>query len=67
VIALISRNTEHASGARWEIRCAAEERIPMIGVHIHKDFNKRYTPPELHGRQVIDWTWEGIAGFINRL
>jgi MTH538 TIR-like domain (DUF1863) len=45
VIALISRNTENASGARWEMQCAAEERVPMIGVHIHKDFNKRYTPP----------------------
>jgi hypothetical protein len=67
MIALISRNTENASGARWEIRCAAEERIPMIGVHIHKDFNKRYTPHELYGHQVIDWTWEGIAKFIDRL
>jgi nucleoside 2-deoxyribosyltransferase len=67
VIALISRNTEKASGARWEIKCAAEEGIPMIGTHIHSDWNKRYTPAELDGYQVIDWTWEGIAKFINRL
>lgn len=67
VIALLSRNTEHASGAGWEMRCAAEERIPMVGVHIHKDLYKRYTPPELYGHPVIDWTWAGIARFINGL
>jgi hypothetical protein len=67
VIALISRNTENASGALWEIRCAAEEGVPMIGVHIHREWNKRYTPPELNGCPIIDWTWEGITRFINNL
>lgn len=51
VIVLISKNTENASGARWEIKCAIEESIPIIGVHIHKDWSNRYTPPELYGRQ----------------
>ena len=67
VIAMISKNTESASGARWEIKCAADESIPMIGVHIHKDLSKRYVPPELQGHKVIDWTWEGIAKFIDGL
>ena len=67
VIALISPNTKDATGARWEIKCAAEETIPMIGVHIHKDWTKHYTPPELIGHKVIDWSWDGIAGFINNL
>jgi hypothetical protein len=67
LIALISRNTENASGARWEIKCAAEEGVPLIGAHIHKEWSQRYTPPELNGYDVIDWTWPGIAGFINKL
>jgi len=67
VIALISKNTENATGARWEIKCAGEEKIPMIGVHIFKEWDKRYTPPELAGYSVIDWTWPGIARFINGL
>ena len=67
VIALIGPNTEKATGARWEMKCAAEEKVPMIGVHIHKDWTKRYTPPELNGYQVIDWSWDGIARFINGL
>jgi hypothetical protein len=66
VIALISRNTETASGARWEMKCADEEGIPMIGVHIHKD-DKGPIPSELYGHRVIEWSWPGIAGFINAL
>jgi len=67
VIALISKNIENASGARWEIKCAIEEGVPLIGVHIHKDWSQKYTPPELYGQQIIDWTWEGVATFINGL
>jgi hypothetical protein len=67
MIALLSRNTENASGARWEIKCAIEEGLPIIGVHIYKEWGKRYSPPELYGRQIIDWTWNGIATFINGL
>jgi len=37
VIAFISRNTPKAEGACWEIKCAREEGIPIIGVWVHKD------------------------------
>lgn len=67
VIALTSRNTENASGARWEIKCAAEEGVPILGVHIHREWTRGYVPPELFGHRVIDWTWEGIAKFIDGL
>lgn len=67
MIALLSKKTEAASGARWEIKCAIEEGIPVIGVHIHQNRSDRYVPPELYGQQIIDWTWDGIATFINRL
>jgi hypothetical protein len=66
VIALLSKNTMAASGARWEMWCARDERIPIIGVHISKD-DKGPVPPELAGVPVIEWTWEGIAGFLNRI
>lgn len=63
VIALIGPNTKNATGARWEIKCAADEKIPMIAVHIHKDSSRRYMPPELVGHEVIDWSWEGMTQF----
>jgi hypothetical protein len=29
MIVLLSKNTWHSSGSRWEIKCAGEERIPV--------------------------------------
>jgi hypothetical protein len=65
-IALISKKTWYATGARWEMKCADEEGLPMIGVHIHAD-DKGAIPPELVGHKVIEWTWDGIKNFLNRL
>lgn len=65
VIALLSKNTKNADGARWEMKCAIEEGVPILGVHIFQD--DTYTPPELAGKKVIRWTWDGIAGFITKL
>lgn len=66
VIALLSSNTGSADGARWEMKCAAEERIPIIGVHINKDA-KSAVPAELAGKKVIEWTWDGISEFLRSL
>lgn len=66
VIALISKKTYNADGARWEMKCAKEEGVPMLGVHIHAD-DKGAIPPELSGYKVIEWSWAGIASFINSL
>ena len=65
VIALLSKKTWRAQGARWEMRCAAEEGIPCLGVHIHRD-DKGAIPPELQGR-VVTWRWETIANFCSRV
>lgn len=66
VIVLLSNHTYHSSGARWEIQCAREEKIPIIGMHIRKN-DKHAVPPELKGRKVIEWSWENIEKFINNL
>lgn len=66
VIALLSKKTWNADGARWEMKCAIEEDIPIIGVHIHKD-DKGAVPPELVGKKVIEWTWDGIKKFLDSL
>jgi len=65
-IALISKKTWRAEGARWEIRCAADEGIPILGIHIHKD-DKGAVPPELGGRRVVEWRWDSISNFIRRV
>ena len=65
MIVLLSKNTWHSSGARWEVKCAKEERVPVIGMHVKKD-NKGAKPPELNGKKVIDWTWDNLDESINK-
>jgi len=64
-IVLLSKKTWRADGARWEIKCAAEEGISCLGIHVRKD-DKGAIPPELCGR-VIHWRWDSIARFINEI
>lgn len=66
VVALLSKRTRAADGARWEMKCAIDEGIPIIGVHIHKD-DKGQIPSELEGKKIINWTWDGIKSFIDSL
>jgi len=65
MIVLLSKNTWHASGARWEIKCAKEERVPVIGMHVKKN-DKGAKPPELNGKRVIEWSWDNLDETINR-
>lgn len=66
VIALISKKTRNADGAKWEMQCAKEEGIPIIGIHVHKD-DKGQVPSQLAGKMVVNWTWSAIENFINRV
>ena len=66
VIVLLSNNTYHASGVRWEIKCAKEEGIPIIGMHVKKN-DKKAIPPELKGTKIIIWNWKNLETFINKL
>lgn len=66
MIALLSKNIHKAGGARWEIKCAREERIKMVGMHIFKN-DKGAIPIELKGKRVIDWSWDNLEKFINGL
>jgi len=66
VLVLLSKNTYHSAGARWEIKCAREERIPIVGMHIKRE-NRGSIPPELKGKRIIIWTWDNVKRFINGL
>lgn len=37
MIVLLSKNTWYSSGSRWEIKCAKEEKLRIIGMHIKKE------------------------------
>jgi len=53
-----------AAGARWEIKCAVDEGVPVLGVYIVR--TDVYKPPEIVGRRVIYWTWDGIGNWVDK-
>lgn len=66
MIFLLSKNTFHSSGARWEMKCAREEGVKIIGMHIKKN-DKGAIPSELQGKRVILWSCDNLEKFINQL
>lgn len=66
VIVLITDHLKNADGAIWEINCAKQEGIPLIGVYIG-GATTNDAPVELNGVRKINWTWAGVAGFVNSL
>lgn len=62
VIALVSKNSLTSSGQKWEIACAKEEKVPLLGIWIYKEDRTA-----LEGVRTITWTWDGIAKFIEAL
>jgi hypothetical protein len=64
-IALLSSNSLKADGQKWEIECAKDEGVPLLGVYIHS--NDTSYPSEMNGVKKIKWSWDGIANFIDGL
>jgi hypothetical protein len=67
MIALLSKNTAKAEGALWEVKCAKEENIPLIGLYCTTDNRPHTLPTEFSGVRVFGWTWADITAFINKL
>ena len=64
IIVLLSKNTWHSSGTRWEIKCAKKEGIPIYGMHIKKK-NRGAIPTELEGSEIINWSWKNLENVID--
>jgi hypothetical protein len=65
VIALLSSKTINADGARWEMRCAIEEDIPIRGMYVTTSGCQ--IPSELSGKRVMNWAWANLKSFIDSL
>lgn len=66
MVVLISKNLKKGTGALWEINCAKEEGIPILGVYM-SGCNILDAPNELNGVKKVTWTWANIADFVNGL
>jgi hypothetical protein len=65
-IVLITKNLKNGSGALWEIKCAIEEGIPLLGVYCG-GATLTDQPDVLLGKKKINWIWEDIGNFIDGL
>jgi hypothetical protein len=62
VIALVSKNSPASTGQKWEIQCATDEKKPVYGLWIYKD-----DKTTISGVTAREWTWDGVAKFIDGL
>ncbi|MGE4234092.1 MAG: TIR domain-containing protein [Bacteriovoracia bacterium] len=67
VIALVSKSTSSAEGALWEVACAKEERIHVLGVYVDAKNKPPTLPTQFSGVKVVEWTWANIKTFIDSL
>jgi len=67
MIALVSKNTAKATRHLWEMSCAKEVKVNVLGIYVDARNKPATLPAELSGVRVVNWTWENIANFINSL
>lgn len=66
VIAIITNNSKDAEGQLWEIKCAKEEGIPILGIY---GYENHYwaTLPASCAIRIVDWRWNTIASWLRSL
>ena len=62
VIALVSKNSLTSSGQKWEITCAREENKSILGIWAYTN-----DQTNLVGVRTVEWSWDNIKFFIDRL
>lgn len=62
VIVLISKNSIHSSGQKWEIECARQENKRILGIWAYS--NDRTF---ISGVRTIEWNWTDISAFLYSL
>ena len=67
VIGIVSSNTKKAEGQLWELNCAYEEGIPVLLIYGYKDDRPSALPEPVKNKRILNWSWENISNFLNRL
>jgi len=67
VIGIITHSTPKASGQLWELKCAFEERKPVLLIYGYSDKRPSTIPTEISGKAIYSWIWARIGSFINSL
>lgn len=67
VISVITKNTKIASGQIWEMKCAKDEGIPVVGIYGNDNHIGIDIPSECGYVKLMDWTWPNIFNWIKSL
>lgn len=69
MIGIVTHNTLKADGQLWEIKCAIEERIPLLLIHGYSAPEKKLTslPSEISDATIYPWSEASIVAFLNKL
>ena len=59
---LVSKNSLTSSGQKWEIQCAKEESVKILGIWAYTTDRT-----ELAGITTRVWKWDTITDFIDSL
>lgn len=62
VIAIVSKHSLTSSGQRWELQCAKEEGVRVLGLRAYKN-----DITSVDGIRTVDWSWTNVANFIDVL
>ncbi len=66
VIAIVTQNTQNADGQLWEIKCAQQEGVPILGIYGYNT-HVGTVPSDCGYVRTVDWTWASISDWLRTL
>lgn len=66
-IGIITKNTKSAEGQLWELQCAYDEKVPVLLIWGTKDDRPAHLPEPVKGKRILNWTWDNIKAFLDKL
>lgn len=67
MIGIITKNTAKADGQIWELKCAYDEKIPVLLIYGSSDDRPRNLPASINDRRIFVWSWDNISTFLNKV
>lgn len=67
VISIVTKNTKNADGQIWEMKCAKDENIPIVGIYGNNAHLGITIPSECGYIRLMDWTWSNISKWIDNI
>ena len=67
LIVMLTPNSRNASGIIFELTCAIQERVPIVGLYSTSNKNSYYLYKPMENMRCIEWNWPNIANWLGSL